>query len=93
MTSTLPSNQKFGLARRMPRDGVSIPANIAEGFKRRSRADKAHFYKIARGSLGELRYYFILGRDLGYKLEYDSLAAQADQIRPRPNGLTVSMGR
>lgn len=64
----------------MQRASVSVPANIAEGFKRRGRANKVCFYNIAQGSLEELRYYFILCRDRGYKLEYEQLAGQADQI-------------
>ena len=80
MTAALPSDQRFGLISQMQRAAVSVPANIAEGFKRRSQADKAHFYNIAQGSLEELRYYFILCRDLGYRVQYDSLAEQADQI-------------
>ena len=66
-TSTLPNEEKYGLVSQMRRAAVSIPANIAEGFKRRGQNDKAHFYNIAQGSLEELRYYFILVNDLGYK--------------------------
>jgi len=50
----------------MRRAGISIPANIAEGFKKRGIKDKANFYNIAQGSLEELRYYLILSKDLGY---------------------------
>ena len=50
----------------MRRSAVSVPANIAEGFKKRGSKDKARFYNIAQGSLEELRYYFILCRDLDY---------------------------
>ena len=48
------------------RAAVSIPANIAEGFKRRGKTDKARFMNIAEGSLEESRYYLILTKDLGY---------------------------
>jgi four helix bundle protein len=50
----------------MRRAAVSIPANIAEGFRRHGRADKARFMNIAEGSLEESRYYLILAHDLGY---------------------------
>jgi len=50
----------------MQRAAVSVPANIAEGFKRRGRADKARFLNIAQASLEECRYFLILSHDLGY---------------------------
>jgi four helix bundle protein len=43
-----------------------VPANIAEGFKRRKNPDKAGCMNIAQASLEELRYYFMLSRNLGY---------------------------
>lgn len=66
MTKTFPKEEMYGLAAQMRRSAVSVPANIAEGFKRRGRADKARVMNIAQGSLEELRYYFILANDLGY---------------------------
>jgi four helix bundle protein len=50
----------------MRRAAVSIPANIAEGFRRRSKADKARFMNMAEGSVEESHYYLILAKDLGY---------------------------
>jgi len=50
----------------MRRAAVSIPANIAEGFRRRGKADKARFMNMAEGSLEECRYYLILVKDLYY---------------------------
>jgi four helix bundle protein len=56
----------YGLALRMRRAAVSVPANIAEGFRRRGKPDKARYMNIAEGSLEECRYYLILAQDLGY---------------------------
>ncbi len=78
--SKLPSDEKFGLISQMRRAAVSVPANIAEGFKRRGRADKVHFYNIAQGSLEEVRYYAILCRDWGHPIEYDPLAVEAGPV-------------
>ena len=50
----------------MRRAAVSIPANIAGGFRRRGQADKARFMNLAEGSIEECRYYLILAKDLGY---------------------------
>jgi four helix bundle protein len=79
LTSGLPSSEKLGLISQMQRAAVSVPANVAEGFKRRGKAGKLRFYNIAQASLEELRYYFILCRDLGYKVEDEQLASRADK--------------
>jgi len=50
----------------MRRAAISIPANIAEGFGKRSKADKGRFMNMAEGSVEESRYYLILAQDLGY---------------------------
>jgi four helix bundle protein len=65
-TSNLPKQETYSLMQQMRRAAVSIPANIAEGFSRRSDADKIRFFNIAEGSLEESRYYLILAQDLGY---------------------------
>ena len=61
-----PKHELFGLSSQFRRAAVSVPANFAEGFKKKGRADKLRFYNIAQGSLEECRYYLILARDLGY---------------------------
>src|SRR5437870_5428279 len=65
-TASFPKQETYGLALQMRRAGVSIPANIAEGFRRRGKADKARYMNIAEGSLEECRYYLILASDLEY---------------------------
>lgn len=79
MTKTFPESEKFGLRPQIRRAGVSIPANIAEGYGKRSSADKARFYNIAQGSLNEYLYYLRLTKDLGYS-ETDSLKNQLNEI-------------
>ncbi|MCC6368343.1 MAG: four helix bundle protein [Bryobacterales bacterium] len=65
-TAALPKHETYSLSLRMRRAAVSIPANIAEGFRRRSKPDKARFMNIAEGSVEECRYFLILATDLGY---------------------------
>lgn len=65
-TGRFPRHETYGLAAQMRRAAVSIAANIAEGFKRRGRPDKARFMNMAEGSVEENRYYLILANDLGY---------------------------
>ena len=70
-TEPFPKHELFGLTSQLRRAAVSVQANFAEGFKKRSRADKIRIYNIAQGSLEECRYFLILARDLRYG---DSLA-------------------
>jgi four helix bundle protein len=65
-TSSFPKREVYGLTSQMRRAALSIPANIAEGFKKRTKSDKARFMNIAQGSVEESRYYLILSKDLGY---------------------------
>jgi four helix bundle protein len=55
-TSGFPRQETYGLVLQMRKAAVSIPANIAEGFTRRGRSDKARFMNIAESSLEESRY-------------------------------------
>jgi four helix bundle protein len=66
MTSAFPRREIYGLTSQMRRAGVSIAANLAEGFVKRGRADKAPFMNVAEGSVEDSRYYLILSQDLGY---------------------------
>ena len=66
VTRHFPEDEKFGLTSQFRRAAVSIEANIAEGYKKLSKADKLRFFNIAQGSLEECRDYHILSRDLGY---------------------------
>jgi four helix bundle protein len=82
LTATFPTDERFGMISQFRRAAVSIPANIAEGFRKYTPADKARFFTTAEGSLEECRYYCILARDLEYgdtlKLQkaLDVIAAQ-----------------
>ena len=61
-----PEDEKYALIPQFQRAAVSIAANIAEGYKKLSKADKLRFFNIAQGSLEECRYYIILSHDVGY---------------------------
>jgi four helix bundle protein len=65
-TETFPKTETYGLTSQLRKAAISIAANIAEGFKKKTKADKARFMNIAQGSLEECRYYLILVKDLGY---------------------------
>ena len=87
LTESFPDRENFGLSHQMRRAAVSIPANIAEGFGKRSQAEKARFLNIAEGSLEECRYYLILTHDLGYG-QTDSLTATLEETSRLLNAYT-----
>lgn len=66
VSKSFPREEIYGLTSQFRRAAISIAANIAEGFKKRSRPDKVRFMNIAQGSLEECRYYLILANDLRY---------------------------
>jgi four helix bundle protein len=66
LSSEFPKTEIFGLTSQIRRAAVSVPANIAEGFRKQTNPDKLRFLNIAQGSLEECRYYLILVSDLGY---------------------------
>ena len=78
-TAAFPKQETYGLALQMRRAAGSIPANIAEGFRRRGKVDKARYLNIAEGSIEESRYYLILARDLGYG-NPDPLMATLEEV-------------
>ena len=65
-SATFPTSETYVLRAQLRRAAVSVPANIAEGFKRRGQSDKARIMNIAEASLEEARYYLILASDLKY---------------------------
>jgi four helix bundle protein len=65
-TAGFPKQELFGLTQQMRRAGVSVPSNIAEGFRRRSRWEKARFLNVAAASLDEMQYQLLLAHDLNY---------------------------
>ena len=67
-----PEFEKFALQSQFLRAAVSIPANIAEGYRKTGKADKLRFMNIAQGSLEECRYYIILSSDLHYLSSQES---------------------
>lgn len=91
ITRSYPAEERFSLVSQMRRASVSVPANIAEGFKKRGQRDKMNFYNIAQGSLEELRYYMILSRDLGYIQGDQNIIRMIEEVGKMLYSLIVSM--
>lgn len=91
ITGGYPADERFGLVSQMRRASVSVPANIAEGFRKRGIKDKTNFYNIAQASLDEVRYYLILSRDLGYTTEGNGLIEHVEEVARLLSGLRKSI--
>lgn len=79
LTESFPKSELYGLTSQLRRAAVSIPANIAEGFKKRTKPDKVRFMNISQGSLEECRYYLILAKDLNYG-DTHNLTIQLEEV-------------
>ena len=90
-TAAFPKQETYGLAQQMRRAAVSVPANIAEGFRRRGKADKVRYMNMAESSLEESRYYLILVRDLGYG-STDKLTTLLEEFWLLTSGFHIPQG-
>jgi four helix bundle protein len=89
VTSSFPKEELYGLTSQLKRAIISVPANIAEGFKRKGYKDKARFYNIAQASLNESYYYFILASDLNFA-DTNNLTNKYDEVSRLLCGLIKS---
>jgi four helix bundle protein len=82
VTDRFPDKEKYGIVSQVRRSAASIPANIAEGFGRRTTKELLQFLANANGSLEETRYFLILSRDLGYlaKERYEELERECASV-------------
>ena len=68
VTDGFPNGEVYGLVPQMRRAAVSIPSNIAEGYRRKSRKEYIQFLRVALGSLAELETQISLSKDLDFYL-------------------------
>lgn len=66
ITESFPASEQFGLTNQLRRAAVSISANIAEGFARRTIKDKRGFYQTALASLSEVESHMLIAQELGF---------------------------
>lgn len=66
VTKSFPKDEQYGLSAQMRRSSISIPSNIAEGFRRRYAKEHKQFLSIALGSAAELETQVIISKNLAY---------------------------
>ena len=85
-----PKTEMYGLTSQTRRTAISIPANVAEGFKKKTKPDKYRHINIAQGSLEECRYYSVLAKDLGYG-DTSLLMSQLEEVNKLVEVYTASI--
>ena len=60
VTAKLPKSELYTLLSQMRRAAISIPSNIAEGYKRKNRGEYVQFLSIAEASAAELETQLII---------------------------------
>lgn len=95
LTGRFPRREMFGMVSQLRRACASVPANIAQGFGRRTTRELLRSLQIAAGELEEVRYFFILARDLGYIAENEFTEAEklCDSVAQLINALGRSLKR
>lgn len=93
LTESFPDKERFGIVAQLRRSAASIPANIAEGYGRRTTKEWLQSLAIANGSLEETRYFLLLSHDLHYLKQEDqtSLKEQRDSVAQLMGGLARSL--
>lgn len=93
VTSTFPSEERFGLISQMRRSAVSIPCNIAEGYRRGGRKEYIQFLHIALGSCGELETLISLSKDLKLvpDMNYNGLFMLQEEVSKMLTKLIMSL--
>lgn len=80
ITRRFPREEMYGLTSQMRMASLSVPSNIAEGFKQFHRKEYRQFLHIALGSLAELETQLIIAKELGFirKEIMDEISEQLD---------------
>jgi four helix bundle protein len=75
-------SKDFGLKDQIRRASVSIMANIAEGFARRSDKDFANFLNISRSSTAEVQSHLYIAIDQEYiqQEDFDKIYFELEEI-------------
>lgn len=70
----------------------NIPGNIAEGFGRYNYQECMQFYRIARGSLNELKSDIYCSYDLSYlnQSQFNDVIGKVEEVNKCLNGLIKS---
>lgn len=79
LTKKYPKQETYGLVSQMRRAAVSIPSNIAEGFRRFHNKEYKQFLYVSSGSCAELETQLTISKELAY-ITQDEEAALLERL-------------
>lgn len=82
LTEFFPKNELYGLTSQIRRSVISIPSNIAEGFRRYHNKEYRQFLYIALGSCAEVETQIIIANELKYIMasEREKILEKVDHL-------------
>lgn len=66
LTEKFPKEETYGLSSQMRRSAISVPSNVAEGFRRHHNKEFRQFLYVALSSCAELETQLTISKELGY---------------------------
>ena len=91
LTATFPDEVKFGLTSQIRRAAVSVPANIAEGYGRRTPRSYSQYLRIAKGSVNELETLLIVSHEIGFVDDIEPLVDRTAKIGSMLSNLSTKV--
>lgn len=79
LTKTFPKEELYGLVSQMRRSAISVPSNIAEGFKRYHSKEYSQFLHISLGSIAELETQLTIAMELGFLKNEDKIMIEVSE--------------
>ena len=79
VTEQFPKSELYGLTNQIRRASISIPSNIAEGKKRKTKKDFLQFLRTSDGSAAELETQIIIAKDLYSEINFSKIESLLEE--------------
>ncbi len=81
ITNKFPKSELYGLTSQLRRCSISIPSNIAEGYKRRNIGEYIQFLSIADASAAELETQIIIAKEIYSFVDFIKVESLLEEIQ------------